>query len=190
MRLRKSSYREPWGLDLVQDNRHKRLFQFIKRIVEVPLGYSKDDLVLLRSLASKEYSALLPLIDEYVRLAERSATNMPSASERRVHPGANRQPNDMHLFDMLREKKLFPSNAELAEFAGKILPGIRGNRFDKMSRGDIAARVIEYLETKDSKTREALEVSMREAMKPDRPKPIERQSFLSKWENIIKGSQT
>jgi hypothetical protein len=174
---------------LVQDNRHRRLLQFIKRIIEVPLGYSKDDLILLRSAASREYPLLVSLIDEYVRLADRSTLDLPSGNERRARNVTSRESRDMHLFDMLREKKLFPSNSELAEFAGKILPGIKGNRFDKMSRGDIAARVIEYLETKDPRTREALEASMRDAMKPDRKRPIERQSFLSKWERIIKGTQ-
>jgi hypothetical protein len=175
---------------LVQDNRHKRLLQFIKRIVEVPLGYSRDDLVLLRSVSSREYPTLVRLMDEYIRLAERSALEIPHESERRIPVGKNRRlsPGDMHLFDLLREKKLFPSNSDLAEFAGKILPGIKGNRFDKMSRGDIAARVIEHLETKDRSTREELEASMREAMRPDRAKPTERQSFLSKWESIIKGT--
>jgi hypothetical protein len=174
---------------LVQDNRHRRLLQFIKRIIEVPLGYSKDDLILLRSAASREYPALVSLIDEYLRLADRSTLDLPSGNERRTRSVSSRESRDMHLFDMLREKKLFPSNSELAEFAGKILPGIKGNRFDKMSRGDIAARVIEYLETKDPRTREALEASMRDAMKPDRKRPMERQSFLSKWERIIKGTQ-
>ena len=91
----------------------------------------------------------------------------------RTHTVTSRESRDMLLFDRLREKKLFPSNSELAEFAGNILPGIKGNRFDKMSRGDIAARVIEYLETKDPRTREALEASMRDAMKPHRKRPIE-----------------
>lgn len=174
--------------DLVQDNRHKRLLQFVKRILEVPLGYSRDDLVMLRSVASREYPTLTPLVDEYIRLAERSSVdNLPEMAPRRPR---RRQPNPggMHLFDLLREKKLFPSNSDLSEFAGRILPGIKRNRFDKMSRGDIAARVIEYLETKDRRTREELERSMREAMKSEHAKPTERQSFLSKWENIIKGT--
>jgi hypothetical protein len=176
---------------LVQDNRHKRLLQFVKRVVDVPLGYSRDDLVLLRSAASREYPALVRLMDEYIRLAERSALEIPDGAPRPVSAGSKSRrivSGDMHLFDLLREKKLFPSNSDLAEFAGRILPGIKGNRFDKMSRGDIAARVIEHLETKDPHTREELEASMREAMRPDRARPTERQSFLSKWESIIKGT--
>lgn len=175
-------------MSLVQDNRHRRLLQFIKRIVEVPLGYSKDDLVLLRSSATKDYPAFVPLIDEYVRLADKAAIDL-SSTERRSGARSPGPSDEMHLFDLLREKKLFPSNAELAEFAEKILPGIKGNRFDKMSRADIAARMVEYIESKDPGTRRELVASMREAMKPHRTRPTERQSFLSKWEKIIKGTQ-
>lgn len=146
---------------------------------------------MFRSLASREYPYLVPLIDQYVKLTERSAVDVSAGVPRatRVSPKRQTKVGEMHLFDLLREKKLFPSNADLAQFAGKILPGIKGHRFDKMSRGDIAARVIEYLETKDRRTREALEASMREAMWPNNAKPIERQSFMSKWEKIIKGTQ-
>ena len=94
----------------------------------------------------------------------------------------------MHLFDLLREKRLFASNTDLASFAAKVLPGIKGNRFDKMSRGDIAARIIEFLETKDSSTRRELEASMREAMDSTiSGRAVDRRSFVSKWEKIIKG---
>lgn len=110
---------------MVQDNRHRRLLQFIKRIIEVPLGYSKDDLVLLRSVASREYPALVPLIDEYVSLAESSTLDLPSGNERRARNITTRESRDMHLFDMLREKKLFPSNSELAEFAGRFSQALR-----------------------------------------------------------------
>lgn len=174
---------------MVQDNRHKRLLQFIKRILDVPLGYSRDDLVMLRSAASKEYPALVSLVDEYIKLVERSAVDTQPGTDRGRSNKRRGGSESMHLFDLLREKKLFPSNADLSEFAGNILPGIKRNRFDKMSRGDIAARVIEHLETKDRRTRDELEASMREAMKSDHAKPMERQSFLSKWERIIKGTQ-
>jgi hypothetical protein len=173
---------------LAQNNKHKGLLQFIKRIAEVPLGYSREDLLTFRNTASRDYPSLIPMIDEYVKLAERSATDVVAAPSTPTRsPMASRK--EMHLFDMLRERKLFPSNSDLSEFAGSILPGIQRRRFDKMSRGDIAARIIEYLETKDRRTREALEASMREAVTSSPTKPAERQSFLSKWEKIIKGIQ-
>jgi hypothetical protein len=93
----------------------------------------------------------------------------------------------MHLFDMLRDKRLFNSNSDLADFAGRVLPSMSRHRFDKMSRGDIAARIIEYLETRDRNTREQLEASMRTAMATGVEKPADRKSFLSQWEKIIKG---
>ncbi len=175
---------------MVKDNRHKGLLQLVKRIADVALGYSREDLIMLRSVASREYPSLVPLIDEYVKLAERSATDVQAPSARvssRRSSGGPRE--EMHLFDLLRERKLFPSNSDLSEFAGKILPGIQRHRFDKMSRGDIAARIIEHLETKNQRAREELEASMREALRAGTPRATERQSFLSRWEKIIKGIQ-
>jgi hypothetical protein len=93
----------------------------------------------------------------------------------------------MHLFDMLRDRRLFPLNSDLADFAGKVLPDMGSYRYDKMSRGDIASRIIEYLETRDRKTRQGLESSMREAMDSSTDKPAVRKSFFAKWEKIIKG---
>jgi len=56
-----------------------------------------------------------------------------------------------------------------------------------MSRGDIASRIIEFLETKDRKTRQGLEASMREAMASSPGRNTVRKSFFTKWEKIIKG---
>ena len=149
---------------MVQDRKHKALLTFIRKVLDVPLGYSKDDLLMFRSVASKDYRSLLPLIDDYLQLAERADTN---ASPKGLQGRATKRSSDleqMHLFDMLREKRLFPSNSELSDFAGRVLPNMSRHRFDKMSRGDIATRIIEYLETRDRRTRDELEASMREAM--------------------------
>jgi len=173
---------------VVQDRRHQSLLQFIRKIADTVAGYSKDDLVLFRSVASREFPSLVALIDDYIRLAERSDTDV-------LTPGKAKSPKrtpkesaqQMHLFDLLRDKRLFASNNDLAGFATRILPNIKSNRFDKMSRGDIAARIIEHLESKDRRTREELEASMREAVSSPVVKPADRKTFLSKWENIIKG---
>jgi len=93
----------------------------------------------------------------------------------------------MHLFDLLREKKLFPSNSDLVEFAERILPDMRSYRYDKMSKSDIAARVLEYLETLDPRRKHELEQSMRNAMVVSTARSSDRRSFLSTWEKIIKG---
>jgi hypothetical protein len=180
---------------LAQDNKHKTLLQFIRKIVDVPIGYSKEDLVSFRSVSLQQYPALVPLIDQYIALADKADTNVANGWSNRQEgqgrkgaPGQRRNnPGRMHLFDLLRERRLFPLNSDLSEFAGWVLPNMSRKRFDKMSRGDIAARIIEYLETTDPRTREELEASMREAMASSSHKPTDSESFFSKWEKIIKG---
>jgi hypothetical protein len=163
------------------------LLSFIKKIIEVPLGHSKEDLMTFRSIASREYPSVVPLIDEYLQLAERADTELGERPQAKAKSSKRGDAESMHLFDMLRDKRLFPSNSDLSDFAGNILPNMRRNRFDKMSRGDIAARIIEYLETKDRRTRHDLEASMKEAMATGSDKAADRKSFFSKWEKIIKG---
>jgi hypothetical protein len=155
--------------------------------VDVPLGYSKDDLIAFRDLARRDYAALTSLIDEYILMADRASTNvlLPSKNV----SSRSQAPGEMHLFDLLRDKRLFPSNAELSDFAGRIFPKMVRRRFDKMSRGDIAARIIEYLETRNPRTRQTLETSMREAITAGSVKTSDRKSFFSKWERIIKGTE-
>ena len=176
---------------MVENRTHKSLLRFLTKILDVPAGYSKEDLTAFRSVASRQYPLLLPLIEDYLRLAEQSETSVAVVElgdkARRSHKPSS---DEMHLFDLLREKRLFASNSDLATFAAKVLPGIKGNRFDKMSRGDIAARIIEFLETKDARTRRELEASMREAMdSTNSGRAVDRKSFVSKWEKIIKGIQ-
>lgn len=176
---------------MVQDYKHRALLQFIRKIVDVPAGHSKEDLMIFRSIASRDFPAFVPVMDAYLKLADNADTN----SDPVIAPGTKRTPVNneevpMHLFDMLRDKKLFPSNSDLSEFAGRILPGMSRTRFEKVSRADIAARIIEYLETKERRTREQLEASMRTAISsPVSATATNRKSFFSQWENIIKGVQ-
>jgi hypothetical protein len=167
------------------DKKHDAWLKFARDILDVPLGRSKHDLVAFRNIAHFEYPALVRIIDDYLMLAENSDSTVQASK-----PAPRKKARSAHLFDLLREKTFFPQNRDLSEFASRVLPGIRTARFDKMSRGDIAARIIEHLESTDPKTRDALEASMRDAlavMAGRRPRDIERQSFLSKWERIIKG---
>ena len=56
-----------------------------------------------------------------------------------------------------------------------------------MSRADIAARIIEYLEKRDRRTCDELEHAMREALVLPADRRTADKEFLSKWEKIIKG---
>lgn len=173
-------------MELVKDRRHQALLRFVARLTETAAAYSKDELVTFRSVATKEYPSLVPLIDEYVRIAERNVTDVqPRRGKLSAKP--RRPEAQIHLFDLLREKKLFPSNSDLAQFASRVMPNIKDRRFHKMSRADIAARIIEHLETLNGRTREALEASMREAMQSTPEKTSDRKTFFSTWEKIIKG---
>jgi len=181
---------------LVEDRKHQNLLRFVRKVIDVPSGYSKDELIAFRSTAARHYPLLVPLIDDYLQLAEGSDTEVFATGGREILlPGFSKRnktsrkndPGQMHLFDLLRSKKLFPSNSDLSDFAARIMPNMRSYRFDKMSRADIAGRVIEYLEKRDPRTREELETSMREAMIASADRTTDRKSFLSKWEKIIKG---
>ena len=176
---------------MVQDQKHKSFLQFIRKIVDVAAGHSKEDLAKFRSTAVKEYPSLVPLIDGYLQFAERADTDVVPArlgGNSARHPTAS-ESMPMHLFDLLRDRRAFPSNSDLSDFAGRILPNMTRKRFDKMSRGEIVAKIIEYVETLDLKTRRDLEASMRDAMRSGAGKTADRRSFLSKWERIIKGIQ-
>lgn len=169
------------------DNRHKAWLRFVNRVLDVPLGYSKDDLWSFRAIARRELPALVLVIEALINLSERAETeaeDVPSTSTSRV------KPSQMHLFDLLREKKFFPQNLDLASFAARVMPHMRAYRFDKMSRSDIAARIIEHIEESDPSKRAKLEKSMRQALSSMNKKPVravDRKSFLSRWEKIIKG---
>src|ERR1700722_1084517 len=169
------------------DRRHEAWLKFQRDILGVAVGRSKDDLLQFRSVARHENPSLVRLIEDYLDLVDRSETdvrlNAPRARRTKSPP--------MHLFDLLREKTFFPQNLDLSAFAARVLPRMRAFRFDKMSRSDIAARIVEHIENSDPGTRDALEKSMRDALSAltgKAPKESERRSFLSQWEKIIKGT--
>lgn len=169
--------------------KHKGLLGLVKKIVDVPLGYSKEDLIALRNIATTQYPALVDIIDQYIHLTDASdtwfAASRSTNASRRAKSSSSQ---NMHLFDMLRNEKLFPTNLELADFASRIMPSIPKRRFAKISRPEIAARILDHLEKLPVGTRRKLEASMREAMAENIPPETGRQSFLSKWERIIKSA--
>ncbi|MEH2480616.1 hypothetical protein V1282_003973 [Nitrobacteraceae bacterium AZCC 2146] len=155
------------------------------------MEYTLDDLRNFKRLACKETPSMVRVIEAYVDLAIRSEVKRSglAASLAAKTPRRGRVAQ-MHLFDLLREKKFFPKNSDLAQFAARVVPEMRTYSFDKMARSDIAARIVEYVEDNDPRAREALEISMRDAllsMGAAPPKKVDRQSFLSRWERIIKG---
>ncbi len=173
---------------MAPDNKHKSWLSFVQKTADVAAGYSKDDLRAFRRIASREAPSFEPIIEAYLRLAEKSDSS--SRLPRRTSERLRRNGTNMHLFDLLREKRFFPQNLQLAQFAARVLPHMRNYRFDKMSRGDIAARIIEYIEQSDPRARSKLEDSMREALgeiKSGHVRQVDRSSFFSKWERIIKG---
>lgn len=173
------------------NRKHKAFLSFVSKMTAIPSGYSREDLIRFRDLATREFPSLVQLIDQYVDLARRSEVDhlSPGASDRsRPRAPLVHEAQPVHLFDLLRSRKLFPTNTDLADFAGRILPGMVRKRFDKMSRGDISARIIEYLETLEPHTKRRLEVSMRQAASSSMPKrKAAKDSFFSEWEQIIKG---
>ena len=70
-------------MTLVEDRTHKTLLRFLRKILDVPAGYSKEDLTMFRSIASRQHPSLLPLIEDYLRLAEDSETNVQLAPAHR-----------------------------------------------------------------------------------------------------------
>lgn len=167
---------------------HKAWLTFIRKAVDLTASYSVEDLWNFRNLAMTESPMLVRLINAYVELAEKSEVDVlpPDSRSKRSRNGGR-----AHLFDLLREKEFFPQNVDLAEFAARVLPHMRPFSFNKMSRADIAGRIIEYLEAqRDPRAREKLESSMREALGEMKRRSVtssNRRSFLSKWERIIKG---
>jgi len=170
------------------DTKHKAWLSFVQKAADVPTAYSKEDLRAFKRIALRESPSLMPVIDAYLRLAENSDT-LAHIQQKPIEQ-KRRNGTNMHLFDLLREKRFFPRNLLLAQFAARVLPHMRNYRFDKMSRSDIAARIIEHIEKSDPRARAKLEESMREALgeiKSKSAKQVDRSSFFSKWERIIKG---
>ena len=154
----------PRGHSAVEKPNHKFILSFVSKITEITAGYTIDQLIEARNLAAKDYPGLVPLINGSVALARRSELDFsPDGKQLRIRKGAPRKSvpaSDMHLFDLLQRSEAVPSNQDLSEFAARILPGMSRSRFSKVSIGDIATRIIEYLETLEPGTRHKLEVSM------------------------------
>jgi hypothetical protein len=172
---------------LSTDNYHDEWLKFVRDVLNVPVGRSKQDLFAFRDIAAREFPTLVPIIDDYLELSSRSNTSVPAVKNRAPRQA---RPAQKHLFDLLREKTFFPRNVDLGRFAARILPDLNTARFEKLSRSEIAAKIIDYIEERDPNAQTTLEKSMRDALAELNKNPNkqnERESFLSKWERIIKG---
>ena len=177
-----------------KDQSHKAFLRFIAKIADISAAYSKDELHEFLDMAHMDFSGFEKLIREYCRLAKISTSHVTDRlknSRGRSGPRLFYEQELLskpHLFDLLRSKEIFSTNAELAEFAMKILPSMTSRRFDKMSRADIAGRIVEFIERSKPRKRELLEKSMRDALVDfgQRGGGARRQSFFRKWESIVK----
>lgn len=173
-----------------KDNLHRQWLEFARRLIEVPIGYSNEELRAFRRVAAREQPALVRLIDAYIDIAGRYGldTEILTIGARRKKNHA--QPID--FFSLLRSRKLFPRNLDLAVFATRALPRMQDVRYDKLSRSAISARIVEHLETCDAEALKKLARSMEEALAVTTQHPtreMDRRSYLSKWIQIMVGNR-
>ncbi len=171
-----------------KDTAQKRFLRFVSKLTDALAQVGAEDLHDYEGWAKDGYGHLVPIFKACEQLLARFGPEIYRPASHLRIPLRSRHREGEHLFDLLRSKEHFPTNLELSQFASRILPDMSAKRFDKMSRADIAARIIEYLETFDLRTRKKLEQSMRAALMeaPVREKGID-QSFFSQWQKIIKG---
>jgi hypothetical protein len=176
---------------------YRRFMNFISSLSGLVSEHSARELIDYRKLARRSFPSLVPIVDSLLYVTDieqrRSGGLLQHEASARARP-LNYVNGDVsspprHLFDLLRSKELFPTNSELALFAASVLPGMTRKRFDKMSRADIAARIIEYLETLNIEKKRRLEESMRNAIQTKSSSRRDRQSFFAVWEGIIKGAE-
>lgn len=177
---------------------HRSYMTFVSRLTDFLSDYSVRELRSFLDSASHGFPGVAPVIEACIRMVDTSAgqTRGGSLSESTSStkpatkwPKAVEIPKDLvKLPDLLLSKELFRANQDLVKFAIRVLPGMPKRRYDKMSRDDIVAKIVDYLEQVNSRKRERLETSMRRAidmMSAGEQKEV--QSFFSQWEKIIKG---
>ena len=160
---------------------------FVSRLTDLLSNYTPRDLRMFLDAARRGVPSMFPVIEACIEMVESAPRGTRGKSVSIGPSQIGIYPERLHLFDLLRSRDLFPSNADLALFAARVVPKMTRKRFGKMSRSDIAVRIIDYLETLDLDKRRRLEDSMRKAIdsisaglegKPE--------SFFLQWEKIIK----
>ena len=67
----------------------------------------------------------------------------------------------MHLFDLLRDKRIFASNNDLAAFAAKIFPNIKSNRFDNRPVATLLDELSSIWNPRDQSSGRGLKLRLR-----------------------------
>ena len=181
-----------------QDKHYQSYLAFVSKLSDLIASHTLEDLQLFLSKARNGFPDIVPVIESCIYTLDKNVCNANKKISRKAKILAKIRPEvqkdlvtirqEIHLFDLLRSKELFPNNRDLAEFATRVLPGMVKRRYDKMSKAGIAGIIIGYLETLNAGKRKRLEKSMREAIiSKSVGSKEERQSFFSEWEKIIKG---
>ncbi len=172
---------------------HKDWLEFLRKAAELPIGYSIDDLIWFKTIADRQYPALGPLVAACIYLAQQSNLAIafegptPRVAKAKKTSSIQSAPQaQAPLFELFKDKNLFPKNSDLASFAMRAVPGMKEQRFDKMSRGDIAHRLAERIQGLSPQARDSLEASVREAVSHSPELGTETRSFVSKWASIIR----
>ena len=166
---------------------HTQWLEFLKKAADLPIGYTIDDLLWFQTVAKRQYPSLAPLVAACIHLAQDANLKISvEGTDRFVIKKRSIAANRGDLLSILRDPKLFPRNSDLSRLATRLMPNMHAYRFDKMSRGEIALRVLQYLESTDQKTRSQLESALRDAAELPPETEDQRQGFVARWENVIR----
>lgn len=179
---------------MLKNKKHKAFLKFISKLADISSLYNPEELKQFLKIAECDFPAFKPTIKTLITLTKKTSSEVSYRLKSNTQnfnrfTVDNASKKHSHLFDLLRSKELFATNSELANFAKRVLPSISNKRFDKMSRGDIATRIIEYIE--GHKKKDLLEKTMRDALVSMSDYPTDnqkKQTFFRKWEDIVKGS--
>ena len=172
-----------------EPNRHKALLRFASEVAEIVAKYSVEELMDLHRHSLQGFKFMTSFIDATIEAARMGETDMliEYAESGAMSKSPSRGLKSNHLFDLLRAKELFDTNADLADFAQRLFRGMASKRYDKMSRGEIAVHIVEYIENQSPMARRQLESMLRKALKNRRfARTGADESFFSEWQRIIK----
>jgi hypothetical protein len=171
------------------DRDHRKWLSFLQKAAALPMDYSVEDLLWLKSIAAKQYPSLVPLISACVTLirGEEAKGERSEAPEHRAAPSRFEMAALDPLINAFLDTKRFPSNSDLIRFAKINIPSMPDYRFDKMSRQRIARTVAGCVMRAPPDVVKAIEKQVWPRDAAGRV-PKEAASFLAGWENVIKNS--